>query len=157
MEAVLLIGIQGSGKMTFYKERFFHTHIRLSLDMLRTRRRLDVLLAACIEAKQRFVLDNTNVTAEERARSIAPARAAGFRVAGYFFEPDLQNSLRRNEAREPRQRVPRKGFFGTYHRLQPPAYDEGFDALFRVRIPAPGLFAVEPVPPPGECRTPLDT
>lgn len=74
MEAVLLIGIQGAGKTTFYRERFFRTHVRLSLDMLKTRRRLDVLLGACIEAKQPFVLDNTNVTIAERAHAIAPAR-----------------------------------------------------------------------------------
>lgn len=38
MEAVLLIAIQGPGKSTFYCRRFFHTHVRLSLDLPRTRR-----------------------------------------------------------------------------------------------------------------------
>jgi len=47
MEAVLLIGIQASGKTTFYRERFFDTHIRISLDMLRTRERERVLMNAC--------------------------------------------------------------------------------------------------------------
>src|SRR4051812_8782542 len=37
MEAVILIGIQGSGKSTFYRERFFDTHVRVSLDLLKTR------------------------------------------------------------------------------------------------------------------------
>ena len=50
MEAVLLIGIQASGKTTFYLERFSRTHLRLNLDMLRTRRRERLLLAACLEA-----------------------------------------------------------------------------------------------------------
>jgi predicted kinase len=39
MEAVILIGIQGSGKSTFCRERFFNTHIRINLDMLKTRHR----------------------------------------------------------------------------------------------------------------------
>lgn len=39
MEAVILCGIQASGKSAFYSERFFHTHVRINLDMLRTRRR----------------------------------------------------------------------------------------------------------------------
>jgi predicted kinase len=29
MEAVLFIGIQASGKTTFYRERFFDTHVRI--------------------------------------------------------------------------------------------------------------------------------
>lgn len=72
MEAILFIGIQASGKTTFYKERFFKTHIRVNLDMLKTRHRESLLLKACIEMKQPFVVDNTNpktgeaVTAQRR-------------------------------------------------------------------------------------------
>jgi hypothetical protein len=44
-EAVLLIGIPGSGKTTFYRERFFNTHVRLSLDLLKTRERESALLS----------------------------------------------------------------------------------------------------------------
>jgi predicted kinase len=39
MEAVVFIGIQASGKTTFYQQRFFATHVRISLDLLRTRER----------------------------------------------------------------------------------------------------------------------
>ncbi|HWE94100.1 MAG TPA: hypothetical protein VG269_09070 [Tepidisphaeraceae bacterium] len=39
MEAVIFCGVQGSGKSTFFRERFFDTHLRLNLDMLRTRHR----------------------------------------------------------------------------------------------------------------------
>ena len=60
MEAVILVGIQASGKTTFYRERFFETHVRLSLDMLRTRHRERLLVAACVAAQQPFVVDNTN-------------------------------------------------------------------------------------------------
>jgi predicted kinase len=34
METVILIGIQGSGKSTFYRERFFDTLVRINLDLL---------------------------------------------------------------------------------------------------------------------------
>jgi predicted kinase len=30
MEAVILVGIQASGKSTFYAQRFFDTHVRIS-------------------------------------------------------------------------------------------------------------------------------
>jgi predicted kinase len=143
MEAVLLIGIQGAGKSTFYQRRFFNTHVRLSLDLLKTHRRESVLLEACLATRQPLVIDNMNVTAAGRARYILPARAAGFRVAGYFFEPDPQGSLRRNNEREGKRRVPPAGLFGTLKRLQRPRLEEGFDELFRVRLSDSGEFDVK--------------
>ncbi len=37
IEAVLFVGAPGSGKTSFFKERFFSTHVRISLDLLKTR------------------------------------------------------------------------------------------------------------------------
>jgi predicted kinase len=141
MEAVIFIGIQATGKSSFFQARFFKTHIRLNLDMLRTRHREGLLFHACLEAKQPFVIDNTNPTAAERARYIQPARAARFRVTGYFFESTLAEALRRNAERP--ERVPEVGIRATYNRLQPPALAEGFDRLYRVKIGEAGAFLVE--------------
>ena len=144
MEAILLIGIQGAGKSTFYWRRFFHTHVRLSLDLLKTRHRERVLLEACLGARQPLVVDNTNVTAAGRARYVLPARAAGFRVSGYFFEPDPRGSLRRNGEREGKRRVPPAALFGTLKRLERPRRAEGFDELYRVLLSESGEFLPEP-------------
>src|SRR4029077_2067989 len=76
MEAIIFVGVQGSGKTTFYRERFFDTHLRISLDMLRTRHREQLLVAACLAAKQPFVIDNTNPLPADRARYIGLAREA---------------------------------------------------------------------------------
>ena len=108
MEAVVYVGVQASGKTTFYLAHFFRSHLRISLDMLRTRYREAILLRACIEAKQPFVVDNTNPTVAERARYLAPARAAGFRTVAYYFPPDVEACLERNAARPERDRVPAK-------------------------------------------------
>lgn len=143
MEAAIFIGIQGAGKTTFYRDRFFDTHVRISLDMLRTRRREEILLHACFAAKQRFVVDNTNVLAAERARYITPAHAAGFRVVGYFFEPAPAASHARNALRVGRARVPPAALFGTLKRLEPPRAEEGFDALYRARLSVTGEFQLE--------------
>ena len=52
MEAVIFIGIPATGKSTFYQERFAGTHVRVNLDLLKTRRREDRLLAACIRGSR---------------------------------------------------------------------------------------------------------
>ena len=79
-EAVILVGIQGSGKSTFYQQRFADTHVRINLDTLKTRAREEQLLRDCIAKKSSFVVDNTNPSPSDRARYVAPSRAAGFRV-----------------------------------------------------------------------------
>lgn len=141
MECVLLIGLQATGKSSFFQRRFADTHVRLNLDMLRTRHREGVFLGACLDTGQPFVVDNTNPTREERQRYIAGARAARFRVAGYFFESRIDDALRRNAARE--RQVPERGLRGTSARLQLPTLDEGFDTLSFVRlVEATGEFDI---------------
>jgi len=68
VELIIFIGIQAVGKSTFYQQRLFNTHIRINLDMLKTRHREQILTNVCLTAKQPFVIDNTNVTRSERAR-----------------------------------------------------------------------------------------
>jgi predicted kinase len=142
MEAVIFVGIPASGKSTFYLQRFFETHIRINLDMLRTRHRERVLLEACIAAKQPFVVDNTNVTREDRARYIAPAKAAHFRVLGYYFRSSIGGSLERNRGRTGGRVVPDKGVAAKYHKLQLPSLEEGFDQLYYVTMRDDGGFDV---------------
>ena len=143
MQAVIFVGIQGTGKSTFFKERFFDTHVRISLDLLRTRNRERKFLEACLQSGQNFVVDNTNPSVEVRKRYILPSQAAHFEVVGYFFEIEMTEALRRNRARPESQRIPVQGIFATYHRIQPPSYEEGFDKLYRVRIDEKNLFQIE--------------
>ena len=143
MEAVIFIGIQGTGKSSFYQERFFHTHVRLNLDMLKTKHRLRLLFDACLEARQPFVLDNTNVLRDVRAEFIAQSKAAGFRVVGYYFRSAIDSALARNSERVGSARVPDRGVLGTYKQLEIPELAEGFDALYYVRIDPEGEFHVE--------------
>lgn len=146
MEAVIFCGIQGSGKSTFYRERFFNTHVRLSLDMLRTRYRERIMLRACIDARQPFVVDNTNPTAEERRLYVAPAKAAGFLVVAYYFHSTAGEAIARNQGRAVREQIPVVGILGTYRRLEVPRRQEGFSVIHRVEINAEGGFSVEPLP-----------
>lgn len=143
MEAIVFIGIQAVGKTTFYKERYFDTHVRISLDLLRTRIRERLLLEFCLATKQPFVVDNTNFSIEQRATFILPATAAGFRVIGYFFESSIAGALVRNRKREGKRRVPVPAILGARKRLEPPTFGEGFDDLYNVRITPDGSFVVD--------------
>lgn len=136
----MFTGIQAAGKSTFFRERFFDTHVRVNLDMLRTRHRERVLFEACLVAKQAVVVDNTNLTRAARAAYIQPAREAGFGIVGYYFRSVVAESLARNGARE--RQVPERGVLGAAGRLEIPEPAEGFDALYFVRIEEG--FVVEP-------------
>lgn len=142
MEAIIFIGVQGSGKSTFYRERFSETHVRINLDMLRTRHREKLIFEACIVAKQPFVVDNTNPTAADRARYIAPAQAAGFRVIAYFFATPLREALRRNNLRKGKERIPAAGVAAAFRKLQRPKLEEGFDEIHAVELTPKDRFVV---------------
>ncbi len=145
MEAVLFTGVQASGKTSFYKEHFFTTHIRLNLDMLKTRHRLNILMHACIDAQQRFVLDNTNLVRSERAVVIQTAKDAKFRVIGYFFTPEPHRAMLWNAARTGKARVPDVAIWDSMKRLEIPTLAEGFDLLYTVRAIENGSFEIASV------------
>lgn len=85
MQLIIFIGIQASGKSTFYQHYFYHTHLRINLDMLKTRHREKLIFEACLASKTKCVIDNTNVSAEDRARYIHQAKQAGFQIIAYYF------------------------------------------------------------------------
>jgi predicted kinase len=120
MEAIVLCGLQGSGKTTLYRDRFLDSHVRVSMDLLRTRHREAEFVRLCLQTRQPFVVDNTNPTPADRRRYVEPARAAGFRVFGYLVEVDDAEALGRNAGRPGRARVPVAGVVGTARRLQRP-------------------------------------
>lgn len=142
MHAIVFIGCQASGKSTFYLQNFVNSHIRINLDMLRTRHREDLLLRACLEMKQPFVVDNTNPTRQDRQRYLIPALAAGFSVTGYYFASNIEHLLQRNRQRSEAARVPEVAVKATYRKLELPALSEGFTALSYVRMLENGEFAL---------------
>ena len=133
MEAVVLCGVQGSGKTTLYRDRFAATHEHVSLDVLGSRAREAALLAACLEEGRPFVVDNTNPTAASRARYLELARAAGFKVVGYLVEGEGRS-----------EHVGPATAASTARRFVRPAPEEGFDELWHA-TPAPGGWRIEPL------------
>lgn len=140
MEAVVFIGLQASGKTSFYRERFFSTHVRISLDLLRTRNRERRFLTVCLETQQPFVIDNTNPSREERAKYIESAKSAKYSIVGYYFRSKVDECLVRNQNRL--GLVPEVGILATAKKLELPKLEEGFDSLKYVRLTESG-FVVE--------------
>ena len=93
MELVLLIGLQASGKSTFFRIYFANTHEHISKDLMRNNknrnRRQAQLLSAALEAGHSVVVDNTNPTVEERAVLIQQGQQYGAEIFGYYFESNL--------------------------------------------------------------------
>lgn len=142
MEAVIFVGVQASGKSSFFKERLFHTHVRISLDLLKTRHREWQLFQVCLENRQRLVIDNTNPTREERSKYIAAARETNYRVVGFYFQSKVSDCLLRNSERSEKERVPDVAILSTAKKLELPTWAEGFNQLFYVLLDE-GRFVVE--------------
>jgi predicted kinase len=143
MEAVIFIGLQAAGKSSFYLDRFFNTHIRINLDMLKTRHREQLIFQACLLAKQSFVIDNTNPRPEDRQRYIKPAKEKKFEIVGYYFQSRLKDCLKRNNHRSRVKTIPDVALYATKKKLIFPSLQEGFDRLFYVKIGEKNSFIVE--------------
>jgi hypothetical protein len=133
MEAIVLCGVQGSGKTTLYRDRFAATHAHVSLDLLRTRAREASFVVACLDEGRPFVVDNTNPTPADRRRYVEPARAAGYKVISYLVEGDGRSD-----------HVGPGPAAATARRFVRPAPEEGFDELWHAS-PAPGGWRIEPL------------
>ena len=143
MEAVIFIGLQASGKSSFYREKFIDTHIRLNLDMLKTRHREKLLFNACLAAKQSVVIDNTNPAKCDRQKYILLAKENKFKVTGYYFQSILSECKQRNGDRQGKAKIPLIGLMDTYKRLELPTYQEGFNRLYYVKLTEKDSFLVE--------------
>jgi predicted kinase len=146
MDVIILIGLQATGKSSFYQERFARSHDLISKDRFRNARRPQTrqlrLLEGSLSAGRSVVIDNTNATREARSALILVARRHGAVVTGYYFESKVDESLRRNQAREGKSRVPDVAIYSTIKVLERPRLDEGFDRLFHVRLSSKGGFEV---------------
>ena len=48
MQLIIFTGVQASGKSTFYHQHFYHSHLRINLDMLKTRHRENIIFEAAL-------------------------------------------------------------------------------------------------------------
>ena len=145
MQLIIFTGVQASGKSSFYLLNLYHSHLRINLDMLKTRHRENIIFEAGLASKTKMVIDNTNPTRADRTRYIQRAIDAGFEVISYYFDTDLNSTLSRNAQRAGKANIPEVGVRATFKKLQVPSFDEGLSQIFRIRIIGNGEFSVLPV------------
>lgn len=146
LECVILVGLPGAGKTTFFRRRFAATHEHISKDLVprhakEKQARQEAQLRAALSAGRSVVVDNTNVTPAERQPVICAAREYGARVVGYYIEASTREAVARNERREGREKVPKVAIFVRAKHLVPPSLAEGFDELHVLRVDENGAFA----------------
>src|SRR5437867_656119 len=97
VECILLIGLPGAGKTTFYHKRFATTHVHVSKDLWpkatgREARQLK-MIEESLAAGRSVVVDNTNPRVAQRGLIIGAARARRARVIGYFFDVTTRSAV----------------------------------------------------------------
>jgi predicted kinase len=147
MELVIFVGLQASGKSTFFRRYFASTHEQISKDLMRNNKNRDrrqiQLVTEALAAQKSIVIDNTNPTVEDRSRLIQLGQRYGAEIIGYSFESHLKDCLERNQQRTGKAKIPDIGLYATIKKLMPPSYTEGFHKLFQVAIAENGEFKIQ--------------
>jgi predicted kinase len=116
-ECVILIGLPGAGKTTFYWRHFATTHRHVSKDLWPNARQREArqrrILGDTLSRGESVVVDNTNPSREDREPLIAIARAHHARVIGYFFDVSTHEAVARNAGRAGRNKVPNVAIFAA--------------------------------------------
>nr|WP_042194421.1 ATP-binding protein [Kibdelosporangium sp. MJ126-NF4]CEL21308.1 polynucleotide kinase 3-phosphatase-like [Kibdelosporangium sp. MJ126-NF4]CTQ96125.1 polynucleotide kinase 3-phosphatase-like [Kibdelosporangium sp. MJ126-NF4] len=144
MEVAILIGLQASGKTTFYRRHLAKTHDHVSKDNFpnarKPQKRQLRLIEEALSEGRGVAVDNTNPAPAEWAPLIATARAFAATVTAYWFPVDVEASIARNAARA--NPVPDVGLFTTLGRLRRPTLSDGFDKVYSVTFDDTGEFTV---------------
>lgn len=129
----IIIGIQGSGKSSFYKKHLAQNYVRINLDTLGTREKEWELVKECFDKGYSLAIDNTNPTKYDREKYILLASVNGYKIIGYYMDSKFEDCIKRNNQRTGKEKVPLVAIRSTASKLQLPSYDENFDELYKVK------------------------
>lgn len=132
-EAIIFVGLQGSGKTSYFNKHFAATHEHISRDLQKTLDREIASVRECLRSGRSFVIDDTNATRTVRAAYINEAKAAGFKLSAYFFDTPVRTAIGRNNYRKDKKPIPVPAILRAAKRLQPPSVDEGLDEIIIVK------------------------
>lgn len=144
MEVIILVGLMGAGKSSFYRERLPH-YTLISKDLMKNSKykeqRQKKMLIHALSNNQNVVIDNMNLTPDNRQAIISLAHAYKATVSVYYFPISLQESIERN-AGPNRKEVPLVAIYTAFKKLVEPDWNEGFDKLYIIKKgPDVGAFS----------------
>lgn len=131
-QMLIFIGIPASGKTSFYNSFYKNDYKHINLDILKTRYQEKLAMNEYLKNNENIVIDNTNITKEERKKYISAGNENNYKIIGYYFKSSISECIERNEKRK--NKIPRTAIANKFNNLELPSFDEGFDELYYVSI-----------------------
>ena len=131
-QILIFIGIPASGKTSFYNCFYKNDYKHINLDTLKTRYQEKLAMNEYLKNNENIVIDNTNITKEERKKYISTGKENNYKIIGYYFKSSIRECIERNEKRK--NKIPRTAVANKFNNLELPSFDEGFDELYYVSI-----------------------
>lgn len=128
MEAVVLIGVSGCGKTTFWK-KFLPYHEHISLDNIKDHDREEEfkLIDKILQDGKNIVIDDTNLTRKIRHDHVVRIKKHNARIIAVFFDLSMQRIKLQNSRRE--RKLEEHVLYHMKKQLEPPSDDEGFEEI----------------------------
>lgn len=146
-ELIILMGLQGAGKSSFYRKYFSQTHEIVSKDLMKNKKHKSLhqekLVRKYFSEGRSVIVDNMNLTAKNRQDLITMAKDYGEKVILYYFPLEISESLIRNKG-ENRKEVPTVAIYASNKTFELPSKNEGFDECFEVEMINPHSFNIRP-------------
>jgi putative nucleotidyltransferase with HDIG domain len=141
--AILMSGVQGSGKSTSAKKTYKNLPI-IGLDQMREDMHVDYgddegtvaqntkeECRVLMRDKKDFVFDATNTIKTNRANWIRLFRQYGYKIVIHYVEKDLESTLKNNKARD--RVVPEKILLEKFERIDIPTKMECHELILEVK------------------------
>lgn len=142
MRAAIFIGIQASGKSSFYEKVLSPLgYVHVSMDLLHNRNKEEALIRECLREGRDMAIDNTNPTRVERERYLSILQEAGCPVDCYFFKSVVRDCVERNLKRG--ETVPSKAIAAISNKLELPSREEGYERIYFVQMDGKGGFTID--------------
>jgi D-glycero-D-manno-heptose 1,7-bisphosphate phosphatase len=144
-ELVVMCGIPGIGK-SYVAENFFPYHQRVNLDSihemlspggfdkknLRLARTIEeTIINDCLVREIPLIVDNTNITKENRKKYIDFAGKFNVDIKAVYFEPDQKLAIEQNSKRE--RKVPLVAIYRMVKDFEMPSISEGFSQVYSAK------------------------